>query len=207
MRRHGAASHGGIVGGGLRPAGGLGATSRAMSPEPVGRLPVRGLQPQASPAATVGLYDAGLATTTLEVRVSAAIVVGTDGSETATRAVSKAVTLARQGGATLHIVTAYGTKPEVVPEELNWMESAGVQAETILRQTVAGIDAAGLDVETHARVGDPASVLIDVAVGTAADLIVVGNKGMTGMARFLLGSVPNKVAHHAPCDVLIVRTT
>jgi nucleotide-binding universal stress UspA family protein len=107
----------------------------------------------------------------------------------------------------LHIVTAYGTKPEVVPEELHWMESAGVQAETILQQTVAAIDAAGLDVETHARVGDPASVLIDVAAGTGADLIVVGNKGMTGMARFLLGSVPNKVAHHAPCDVLIVRTT
>jgi nucleotide-binding universal stress UspA family protein len=138
--------------------------------------------------------------------VSEAIVVGTDGSETAAKAVSKAATLARQRGAPLHIVTAYGTKPEVVPEELNWMETAGVQADTILQQATAALDA-GLDVETHSRVGDPASVLIDVAVETSADLIVVGNKGMTGMARFLLGSVPNKVAHHAPCDVLIVRTT
>jgi nucleotide-binding universal stress UspA family protein len=107
----------------------------------------------------------------------------------------------------LHIVTAHGIKPEVVPEDMNWMASAGVQAETILKQATAAIDAADLDVQTHARVGDPASVLIDVAVETSAELIVVGNKGMTGMARFLLGSVPNKVAHHAPCDVLIVRTT
>ena len=139
--------------------------------------------------------------------MSAAIVVGTDGSETATKAVAKAATLARQRGAPLHIVSAYGTKPEVVPEELNRMETVGVQAETILQQAAAAIDAAGLNVQTHARAGDPASVLIDVAVETSADLIVVGNKGMTGMARFLLGSVPNKVAHHTPCDVLIVRTT
>jgi nucleotide-binding universal stress UspA family protein len=136
-----------------------------------------------------------------------AIVVGTDGSETATKAVSKAATLARQGDARLHIVTAYGTKPEVVPDELNWMETAGTQAEAILQQARTAIDAAGIDVETHARAGDPATALIDVATETSADVIVVGNKGMSGMARFLLGSVPNKVAHHAPCDVLIVRTT
>ena len=41
---------------------------------------------------------------------------------------------------------------------------------------------------------------------TRADLIVVGNQGMTGARRFLLGSVPNRVAHHTPCDVLIVKT-
>jgi len=40
-----------------------------------------------------------------------------------------------------------------------------------------------------------------------ADLIIVGNKGMTGAKRFLLGSVPNKISHHAPCSVLIIRTT
>ena len=46
-----------------------------------------------------------------------------------------------------------------------------------------------------------------VAEEQAADLIIVGNKGMTGAKRFLLGSVPNKVSHHAPCSVLIIRTT
>ena len=67
-------------------------------------------------------------------------------------------------------------------------------------------EAAGVSrVETFARVGDAADAILDVAEEQAADLIVVGNKGMTGATRFLLGSVPNKVSHHAPCSVLIVR--
>jgi len=66
---------------------------------------------------------------------------------------------------------------------------------------------AGIEATGHAREGDPADAILDVAEETGADLIVVGNKGMTGVSRFLLGSVPNKIAHHAPCDVLIVRTT
>jgi len=65
----------------------------------------------------------------------------------------------------------------------------------------------GIDVETHAREGDPADAILDVAEEERADLIVVGNKGMTGAKRFLLGSVPNKVSHHAPCSVMIIRTT
>ena len=63
------------------------------------------------------------------------------------------------------------------------------------------------EVQTHAREGDPADAILDVAEEVKADLIVVGNKGMTGARRFLLGSVPNKVSHHAPCSVIIVRTT
>ena len=62
-------------------------------------------------------------------------------------------------------------------------------------------------VAIHARQGDPADAILDVAEERGADLIVVGNKGMTGAKRFLLGSVPNKVSHHAPCSVLIIRTT
>ena len=64
---------------------------------------------------------------------------------------------------------------------------------------------AGVAVNTHAREGDPADAILDVAEETKADLIVVGNKGMTGAKRFLLGSVPNKISHHAPCGVYIVR--
>ena len=67
---------------------------------------------------------------------------------------------------------------------------------------------AGLNsIETFARQGDAADAILDVAEEQRTDLIVVGNKGMTGAKRFLLGSVPNKVSHHAPCSVLIVRTT
>ena len=66
---------------------------------------------------------------------------------------------------------------------------------------------AGIEATTHAREGEPADAILDVAEETHADLVVVGNKGMTGAKRFLLGSVPNKVSHHAPCSVYIVRTT
>ena len=65
----------------------------------------------------------------------------------------------------------------------------------------------GVAVSTYARQGDPADAILDVAEEQHADLIVVGNKGMTGAKRFLLGSVPNKVSHHAPCTVMIIRTT
>jgi nucleotide-binding universal stress UspA family protein len=69
------------------------------------------------------------------------------------------------------------------------------------------IKGAGVSVETYARQGDPADAILDVAEEQNADLIVVGNKGMTGAKRFLLGSVPNKVSHHAPSSVMIIRTT
>jgi nucleotide-binding universal stress UspA family protein len=78
----------------------------------------------------------------------------------------------------------------------------------MLDAEVADAAKAGVtEVVPSARPGDPADVLIDVAEETGADLIVVGNKGMTGAARFLLGSVPNKITHHAPCNVLVVRTS
>ena len=78
---------------------------------------------------------------------------------------------------------------------------------TLARRRRERAEAAGVDAETLARQGDPADAILDVAEEKRADLIVVGNKGMTGAKRFLLGSVPNKVCHHAPCSVLIIRTT
>ena len=66
---------------------------------------------------------------------------------------------------------------------------------------------AGAKVETHAVTDDPADSIIQIAEEVHADLVVVGNKGMQGAKRFLLGSVPTKVAHHAPCTVLVVKTT
>ena len=63
-----------------------------------------------------------------------------------------------------------------------------------------------MSLQTHHREGDPASALVAAARDLAVDCIVVGNKGMTGARRFVLGSVPNKVSHNAPCDVLIAAT-
>jgi nucleotide-binding universal stress UspA family protein len=143
------------------------------------------------------------------------IVVGTDGSETANEAVRQAVELAKATGASVQIVSAFEpvTRERVRSEagELpgDVAHSAGPREDVNLTlDTAAGTaKQEGVEVQTHAREGDPADALLDVAEETNADLIVVGNKGMTGAKRFLLGSVPNKVSHHAPCGVYIVRTT
>jgi nucleotide-binding universal stress UspA family protein len=79
--------------------------------------------------------------------------------------------------------------------------------EATLERAASVAREAGVPVNVYARQGDPADAIVDVAEEREADLIIVGNKGMTGARRFLLGSVPNKISHHAPCSVLIVRTT
>ena len=145
----------------------------------------------------------------------ARIVVGTDGSETAAEAVRQAVDLAKQSGAQLSIVSAYEpvSKRRVEGEQLD--APADVQHEIGPREDVnLVLDAAaaaakkeGLEVQTHPVEANPADAILNVAEETGADLIVVGNKGMTGTRRFLLGSVPNNVSHHASCSVIIVRTT
>jgi nucleotide-binding universal stress UspA family protein len=143
------------------------------------------------------------------------MVVGTDGSETASEAVREATELARKLGAKVHIVSAYEPVPEgrlreeraEVPDDLQWMVNPREDVDETLAAAAKGLQDAGVEVATHARQGDPADAILDVAEEEEADLIVVGNKGMTGAKRFLLGSVPNKVSHHAPCSVMIIRTT
>jgi nucleotide-binding universal stress UspA family protein len=143
------------------------------------------------------------------------IVVGTDGSDTAGKAVQAATDLARQVGASLSVVSAYEPvsnqrlreEKREVPKDLEWMVNPREDVEATLKEAAEGVEEAGVKVETYAREGDAADAILDVAEETHADLIVVGNKGMTGTKRFLLGSVPNKVSHHAPCSVLIIRTT
>jgi nucleotide-binding universal stress UspA family protein len=143
------------------------------------------------------------------------IVVGTDGSETASRAVRQAIQLAKALGATIELVSAYEPvssqrlreEARQVPADLQWMVNPREDVDATLREAAEWVEGAGLNVRTYAREGDPADAILDVAEERGADLIVVGNKGMTGAKRFLLGSVPNKVSHHAPCSVLIIRTT
>ncbi len=143
------------------------------------------------------------------------IVVGTDGSETAGEAVRQATELAKAVGATIDLVSAYEPvssarlreEQQQVPKDLEWTINPREDVDATLNDAAAGAEEAGVQVERFARQGDPADAILDVAEETKADLIIVGNKGMTGARRFLLGSVPNKVSHHAPCSVLIIRTT
>ena len=148
-------------------------------------------------------------------RVFRSIVVGTDGSETAGEAVREAIELAKALGASVEVVSAYEPVSNLrlrqearqAPEDLQWMVNPREDVDATLREAAEMVEEAGLNVRTYAREGDPADAILDVAEERGADLIVVGNKGMTGATRFLLGSVPNKVSHHAPCSVLIIRTT
>jgi nucleotide-binding universal stress UspA family protein len=117
------------------------------------------------------------------------ILVGTDGSATAAKAVARAAQVAGATGATLVVLTA----------------GSGPRAEQTAAAAARDLGD-GVQVETKVRAGDPATVLTDEAT-QGYDLLVVGNKGMTGASRFLLGSVPNKVSHHSPCPLLIVHTT
>ena len=143
------------------------------------------------------------------------IVVGTDGSDTASEAVRQAIELARALDAKLQIVSAYEPVSDTrlreeaqhAPPDLQWMVNPREDVEATLRDAAHEANEKGVSTETFARQGDPADAILDVAEENNSDLIVVGNKGMTGAKRFLLGSVPNKVSHHAPCSVLIIRTT
>jgi nucleotide-binding universal stress UspA family protein len=143
------------------------------------------------------------------------IVVGTDGSETAGEAVRQAVDLAKLTGAELSIVSAYSPVPDrrvkdtqdEAPADVRYEIGPREDVNLVLDAAAAAARKEGVEVQTHPVEGEPAEAILNVAEDTKADLIVVGNKGMTGARRFLLGSVPNNVSHHAPCSVIIVRTT
>jgi nucleotide-binding universal stress UspA family protein len=140
------------------------------------------------------------------------IVVGTDGSETARQAVAEAVRLATALDAQVHVVSAFeplrGAHVSGAPEGAAkvWAPLPDDKVESILSQAAAGIRMAGLTVTPHAVRKDPADALLEVAESVGATMIVVGSKGMHGARRLALGNVPNKVSHHARCNVLIVAT-
>jgi nucleotide-binding universal stress UspA family protein len=129
--------------------------------------------------------------------------------------VRQAVDLAKLAGAQLNIVSAYApvSKRRVEGEQRDAppdvQHEIGPREDVNLVLDAAAADARkeGIEVQTHPVEADPAEAILNVAEETKADLIVVGNKGMTGARRFLLSSVPNNISHHAPCSVMIVRTT
>jgi nucleotide-binding universal stress UspA family protein len=138
------------------------------------------------------------------------IVVGTDGSETADVAVQRAAALAKMTGARVELVSGYREDYSMAAGTGMYVGDlagdARKSADSCLESTAARLRSDGLEVETHCMSGDPADAIIDIAEATHADLIVIGSKGMRGGRRFMLGNVPNKVSHHAPCSVMIVRT-
>jgi nucleotide-binding universal stress UspA family protein len=140
------------------------------------------------------------------------ITVGTDGSETASKAVDFALDIADKFGAKVVVASSYRPVSEDrlrreqkdAPEDIQWSINPTEEVDSALRAVEEKARARGLEVASEAREGDPAEVLCDIAEQHNADLLVVGNKGMQ---RRVLGSVPNSVSHKAPCSVIIVKTT
>jgi 3-phenylpropionate/trans-cinnamate dioxygenase ferredoxin reductase subunit len=116
------------------------------------------------------------------------ILAGTDGSGTATEAVRRAFTLA-----------------SVYAGSVTLVHVGDPLVGAIKLEEVAGAAPEDVEVERRAVQGDPAQMLCELAEAEDVQLVVIGNKGMSGVRRFL-GSVPNKVAHEVPSDVLIVKT-
>lgn len=147
------------------------------------------------------------------------IVVGTDGSDTAAEAVRQAIDLAKLSGAQLSIVSAYPARVFALPTQRSSEEKqhapSNLQPEVPAREDVTRVldEAAtaakdeGVEVQTYPVEGNPAAAILDIAEESGADLIVVGNRGMTAVRRFFVSTVPNNISHHAPCSVLIVQTT
>jgi nucleotide-binding universal stress UspA family protein len=139
------------------------------------------------------------------------IVVGTDGSATADCAVDVAGGLALLMGASIHLVAAY--RPVRVAAlaaggrggQVRFGDDERNEADAVLSQAAVRLERASVPVTAVCRLGDPADTLLAVAEEVDADLLVLGNRGVSGVRRYLLGSVADRVAHHAPCSVHIVH--
>jgi nucleotide-binding universal stress UspA family protein len=138
------------------------------------------------------------------------VAVGTDGSETAAKALDAAFALAERYGAKLVILSAFNGRAAAPAPRLSarqhpgWASNAAEAVERILADAEESAAARGIDASTAMSEGEPGEVLVELAERHGADVIVVGNKGME---RRVLGSVPNTVTHKAMCSVLVVKTT
>lgn len=137
------------------------------------------------------------------------IVVGTDGSDPADRALDEAISIAQRDQATVHIIIAF-PDPAIIRERItSGATTVSVNlsevADTVLARAADRAAEKGINAETHAIEAEPAHAILDLANSVNADLIVVGSRGLSGLQRFLLGSVSSKVSEHASCSVMIVR--
>jgi nucleotide-binding universal stress UspA family protein len=139
------------------------------------------------------------------------VAVGTDGSETAGRAVDAAADLAERFGATLVVLGAYTREPgasmprlSAAAPNVEWASSEAEHVERVLANAEELVTGRGIPCKSAMAAGDPGDVLVSLAERHGADVLVVGNKGMH---RRVLGSVPNTVTHKATCHVLVVKTT
>jgi nucleotide-binding universal stress UspA family protein len=141
------------------------------------------------------------------------VVVGTDGSDSSLRAVDRAGSIAAGDGAKLIIATAYfpagdDARAQDALKDEGYKMSGNAPIYAILREARERAKAAGAeDIEERPIVGAPVDALVDLADEVKADLLVVGNVGLSTISGRILGSVPANVSRRSHIDVLIVHTT
>ncbi len=136
------------------------------------------------------------------------VLVAVDGSDDSVRALERAIELCRQTDArltVLEVIEDFGPLPgyyEAAPEGIDrvaWV------AEQRFSHAALDLEDPGIDWDRRVEAGYPAEVICEVAQD-GYDLVVVGTHGRSAVGRFLVGSVSDRVVHHAPCDVLVVRS-
>lgn len=143
------------------------------------------------------------------------VVVGTDGSESSFAAVERAAALAANDATALVITCAYypAGKNDVeraqqdLGDEAYQVVGSAPAEETLRTARERAVKVGAANIDTVATVGEPVASLRQVAEDRAADLLVVGNRGLNTLAGRILGSVPSEVARKSGLDVLIVHTT
>jgi nucleotide-binding universal stress UspA family protein len=138
------------------------------------------------------------------------ILVGYDGSDNSKRALDRAVALSKREDAVLKVVVVVktilpgqgSTAPYYPPKFAETVMQEGKQT---LERALTQAKAAGIKVSGSVVDGHPAEALLQEAEAEGSDVIVLGRRGISGMERFLMGSVSSSVADHSKCDVLIVK--
>ncbi len=135
------------------------------------------------------------------------IVYATDGSEYALKALAYARDLTKLHDAELFVVHAYPSVSDLLGhKEYNAVLVHRIaDAKKIIEEAVKELELAGLTFEIELLEGPLAEAIINVAETRGADLIIIGARGMSSIEGLLLGSVSQKVIHHAPCPVLVIR--
>ena len=134
------------------------------------------------------------------------ILVPVDNSEFALKALDKAIGMAKQEGAELTVMSVALEFQDVEEIPISYAEKFKDQAKRAVNKASEVAEKAGLKPETRVEIGaSPADNIVKYAERSKTDLIVMGHRGITGLDRFLVGSVAGRVVAHAPCSVLVVR--
>ena len=135
------------------------------------------------------------------------ILIANDGSEGAARALSAAISLAKQHGADLHMISVEemprfpASVDEVVEEKLD----ANHRYESVVTRAAAQAKAQGITLETHILPGHAVATIVEFVVREHFDLLVVGYMGHTALYNRLIGGTTDRLVEHAPCNVLVIK--